>query len=65
MAGRFDEHQNTGQAARSFPVGSRTSLRQVLLGLVFALTLPAILIAAVGFYASYRAEQDATDRRLQ
>ncbi len=49
----------------SFPGGSRTSLRQVLWGLVFALTLPAILIAALGFYASYQAEQNATDQRLQ
>ncbi|WP_457089042.1 sensor histidine kinase [Microvirga sp. P5_D2] len=65
MADRFDGHPDTDQTERSFPVGSRTSLRQVLLGLVFALTLPAILIAAMGFYASYRAEQDATDQRLQ
>lgn len=65
MAGRDDEHSDTGRMMRSFPVGARTSLRQVLWGLVFALTLPAILIAAMGFYASYRAEQDATDQRLQ
>lgn len=47
------------------PVGSRTSLRQVLWGLVFALTLPAIIIAAAGFYSGYRAERDAMDLRLQ
>lgn len=44
---------------------SRTSLRQVLWGLVFALTLPAVLIAATGFYAGYRAEREAMDQRLQ
>ncbi|WP_165820223.1 PAS domain-containing protein [Microvirga sp. KLBC 81] len=43
----------------------RTSLRQVLWGLVFALTLPAILIAAAGFYSGYHAERVATDLRLQ
>lgn len=43
----------------------RTSLRQVLWGLVFALTLPAILIAAAGFYSSHQAEREATDLRLQ
>ena len=46
-------------------MGSRTSLRQVLWALVFALTLPAVLIAAAGFYSGYRAEQEAMDLRLQ
>ena len=45
--------------------GARTSLRQVLLGLVLALALPAILVAAGGLYSGYRAEQQATDLRLQ
>ncbi|MXQ11159.1 sensor histidine kinase [Microvirga makkahensis] len=44
---------------------SRTSLRQVLWALVFALTLPAVLIAGAGFYSGYRAEREATDLRLQ
>lgn len=43
----------------------RTSLRQILWGLVFALTLPAILIAAAGFYSTYQAEREGTDLRLQ
>ncbi|WP_243370153.1 sensor histidine kinase [Microvirga solisilvae] len=47
------------------PIGSRTSLRQVLWGLVFALTLPAVLIAAIGFYSGYRAEREGMDQRLQ
>jgi two-component sensor histidine kinase len=37
----------------------------VLWGLVFALTLPAVLTAAAGFYSGYRAERDAMDLRLQ
>src|SRR4051794_6822049 len=52
-------------ARPGFPSGSRTSLRQVLWALVFALTLPAILIAAAGFYSGYRTEQEAMDLRLQ
>lgn len=50
---------------RDLPEGARTSLRQLLWGLVFALALPAILIAAAGFYSGYRAERQATDLRLQ
>jgi len=50
---------------RPLRIGSRTSLRQVLWGLVFALTLPTILIAASGFYSGYRAEREAMDQRLQ
>jgi PAS domain-containing protein len=37
----------------------------VLWGLVLALALPAILVAAGGFYSIYQADQQATDRRLQ
>ena len=40
-------------------------MRQVLWGLVFALALPAILVAAGGFYSIYRADQKDTDLRLQ
>ncbi|WP_175493775.1 sensor histidine kinase [Microvirga guangxiensis] len=47
------------------PVSPRTSLRQLLWALVFALTLPAILIAAAGLYSGYRAEQETMDLRLQ
>ncbi len=47
------------------PGGPRTSLRQVLWALVFALTLPAILIAGAGLYSGYRAEQETMDLRLQ
>jgi PAS domain S-box-containing protein len=65
MGDRVNEHPEAERTVRGFPIGSQTSLRQVLWGLVFALTLPAILIAAVGFYASYQAEQNATDQRLQ
>ncbi|MGO4388344.1 sensor histidine kinase [Microvirga sp. 2YAF29] len=65
MTDRVDGHSETGRAMWSFPIVARTSLRQVLWGLVFALTLPAILIAAAGFYSSYRAERDAMDQRLQ
>ncbi len=53
------------QPAQGRPKGARTSLRQVLLGLVLALALPAILAAAGGLYSGYRAEQQATDLRLQ
>ncbi len=45
--------------------GARTSLRQVLWGLVLALTLPAILVAGAGLYSSYRAEQQSMDLRLR
>lgn len=65
MSDPVDNVADKEQTRRGFPAGSRTSLRQVLWGLVFALTLPAILIAAVGFYASYRAELNATDQRVQ
>jgi PAS domain S-box-containing protein len=44
--------------------GARTSLRQVLWGLVLALALPTILVAAAGFYSNYRAEQQAIDLRM-
>jgi PAS domain S-box-containing protein len=37
----------------------------VLWGLVFVLALPTILVAAGGLYSSYRAEQQATDLRMQ
>lgn len=53
------------QPAEERSKGGRTSLRQVLLGLVLALALPAILVAAGGLYSGYRAEQQATDLRLQ
>jgi two-component sensor histidine kinase/PAS domain-containing protein len=51
--------------AKDRPEGARVSLRQVLWGLVLALALPAILVAAGGFYSIYQADQQATDRRLQ
>jgi len=43
----------------------RTSLRQVLWGLVVALALPAVLVAGGGLYSSYRAEQQGMDLRLR
>ena len=45
--------------------GARTSLRQVLWGLVFVLVFPTLVIAAAGFYSNYRAEQQAIDLRMQ
>jgi len=59
------DRDHTAPARAALPIRPRTSLRQVLWGLVVALTLPAILIAAAGFYSGYRAEQEAMDRRLQ
>ncbi|MCG7393756.1 PAS domain-containing protein [Microvirga sp. ACRRW] len=60
------EDQGYARPAKpSFFIGSRTSLRQVLWALVFALTLPAILIAAAGLYSGYRSEQENMDLRLQ
>ncbi|WP_166802507.1 sensor histidine kinase [Microvirga pakistanensis] len=61
------DHHASGAMPRRphFAVGTRTSLRQVLWALVLALTLPAVLIAAAGFYSGYRAEREATDLRLQ
>ena len=47
------------------PDGARTSLRQMLWGLVFVLVLPTLVIAAAGFYSNYRAEQQAIDLRMQ
>ncbi|WP_160195492.1 HWE histidine kinase domain-containing protein [Microvirga sp. BSC39] len=47
------------------PERARTSLRQVLWGLVLAISLPIILVAAGGFYSGYRAEQQAVDQRMQ
>src|SRR5688500_4729914 len=47
------------------PKQARTSLRQLLWGLVIALALPAILLAGGGLYSSYRAEQESTNLRLQ
>lgn len=44
---------------------ARTSLRQLLWGLVFALAFPSVLVAAAGLYSSYRAEQQITDQRLR
>ncbi|MEZ0169073.1 sensor histidine kinase [Microvirga sp. TS319] len=63
--------ESDGPAPTSFPRppnlldGSRTSLRQILWALVFALTLPAVLIATAGFRSGYRAERETSDRRLQ
>jgi PAS domain S-box-containing protein len=66
MTGRRSEAADrSGQANRNHPEGARTSLRQVLWGLVFVLALPTILVAAAGLYSSYRAEQQAIDLRMQ
>ncbi|WP_262271225.1 sensor histidine kinase [Microvirga yunnanensis] len=66
MAGRRSAVQvRAGQADRGRPAGARTSLRQVLWGLVFVLALPTILVAAAGLYSGYRAEQQAIDLRMQ
>lgn len=63
---RENDHPASGSPPGSNPLdGSRTSLRQILWALVFALTLPAVVIAAAGFYAGYRAERETTDLRLQ
>lgn len=56
---------NTAPAAMGLPGGARISLRQVLWGLVLAISLPIILVAAGGFYSGYRAEQQAVDQRMQ
>lgn len=56
---------SAGQSNGGRPEGARTSLRQVLWGLVFVLALPTILVAAAGLYSSYRAERQATDLRMQ
>jgi two-component sensor histidine kinase/PAS domain-containing protein len=61
--GTAPEIRNEGPARN--PPGARTSLRQVLWGLVLALALPAILVAAGGLYSGYLAERQATDMRLQ
>ena len=56
---------NTGSSIEGRPEGARTSLRQVLWGLVLVLALPTILVAAGGLYSSYQAERQATDLRMQ
>ncbi|MBM1174865.1 sensor histidine kinase [Microvirga arabica] len=56
---------NTAQAAMGLQARARISLRQVLWGLVLAISLPIILVAAGGFYSGYRAEQQAVDQRMQ
>ncbi|MBB3016979.1 two-component sensor histidine kinase/PAS domain-containing protein [Microvirga lupini] len=56
---------NTAQAATGLPGRARISLRQVLWGLVLAIALPILLVAAGGFYSGYRAEQQAVDQRMQ
>jgi two-component sensor histidine kinase/PAS domain-containing protein len=56
---------NSAQAAMGLPGRARISLRQVLWGLVLAISLPIILVAAGGFYSGYRAEQQAVDQRMQ
>jgi len=53
------------RAIRSLSQGARTSLRQVLWGLVLVLALPTILVAAAGFYSAYQSERQATDLRMQ
>jgi PAS domain S-box-containing protein len=53
------------EAARDLPGRARISLRQVLWGLVLAISLPLILVAAGGLYSSYRAEREAIDQRMQ
>src|SRR5215218_6319964 len=53
------------EAARDLPGRARISLRQVLWGLVLAISLPLILVAAGGLYSSYRAERKAVDQRMQ
>lgn len=66
MKGRSgDAGRRTEQPSRDVPEGARTSLRQVLWGLVFVLALPTILVAAAGLYSGYRAEQQAIDLRMQ
>ncbi|WP_195904244.1 sensor histidine kinase [Microvirga lotononidis] len=45
--------------------GARTSLRQVLWGLVLVLALPTILVAAAGLYSAHQSEREATDLRMQ
>jgi two-component sensor histidine kinase len=44
---------------------SRASLRQVLLGLVLAIAVPAMIVAGAGLYSVYQAERHATDLRVQ
>jgi PAS domain S-box-containing protein len=56
---------STAQAAGRLPGKAGISLRQVLWGLVLAISLPIILVAAGGFYSGYRAEQQAVDQRMQ
>ncbi|MCB5174528.1 sensor histidine kinase [Microvirga lenta] len=55
----------TTEPGKSSAGRAQTSLRQVLWVLVLALALPAILVAGGGLYSVYRAEQRATDLRLQ
>ena len=62
---RSDAELRAGQSNRDLPEGARTSLRQVLWGLVFVLALPTILVAAAGLYSGYRPEQQAIDLRMQ
>ncbi|WP_230530457.1 sensor histidine kinase [Microvirga roseola] len=57
--------RTAGQPADKPPGKTRTSLRQVLWGLVLVLALPTVLVAAGGLYSSYRAEQEAIDLRMQ
>ncbi|MDF2689393.1 MAG: hypothetical protein K0Q80_2359 [Microvirga sp.] len=54
-----------GTSAPGLPERAGISLRQVLWGLVLAISLPIILVAAGGFYSGYRAEQQAVDQRMQ
>ncbi|WP_262030658.1 sensor histidine kinase [Microvirga sp. Mcv34] len=53
------------KAARDLSQGARTSLRQVLWGLVLVLALPTMLVAAAGLYSAYRSERRAIDLRMQ
>jgi len=66
MAGRGSEAGSSARpSSADRPEGARTSLRQVLWGLVLVLALPTALVAAAGLYSSYRAERQATDLRMQ
>ncbi|MBJ6127237.1 sensor histidine kinase [Microvirga splendida] len=56
---------SAANTAGDLPGRARVSLRQVLWGLVLAISLPIILVAAGGFYSGYKAEQQAIDQRMQ
>jgi two-component sensor histidine kinase/PAS domain-containing protein len=65
MEAGSESASEAAQPVGDLPKQARTSLRQVLWGLVLAFALPVILVAAGGFYSTHRAERQATDQRLQ